>query len=591
MTAGLHRVLFVDLTRHKTWVEDRGDLFSERLGGAGVAIELLHECCPEGCDPLGPDNPIVLAVGPLTALYPLASKTVAMFKSPHTGNLGESHCGGRSAMALRLAGYGAMVVLGRSPTPVYLSVGRDHVSFRDARTLWGMSSSFTAGRVMLEREGGAGHRTVLRIGPAGENLVTYACVTVETYRHFGRLGLGAVMGSKQLKGVVIAGDGDIPVADKGAYQKTYRNLYTQAVSSQTMRKYYELGTPENLGPLSAMGALPVRNLQSAGYGAEPPLEGEALARQHLGRRLACSHCPTACIHLAALREPHPKAPYFYKTTFVSYDYEPLYALGTMLGVERPEDALHLLDTVEHLGLDAMSAGLVLSWATEAFERGVINEDLTGQLRPSWGNARVYASMLSRIAWRVSPFYSRLGEGVAAAAADYGGTAYALSFGGLEMPGYHTGPGAHLTHATGARHAHLDSAGYAVDQEDLKAGTTRPPQELARALLTEEVRRQILSSLVICFFARGLYNPDTCVACLSSVGQEHSWDALMALGEAILRRKHSFKRREGFDLETLSIPQRVLERETPSGTLSESVLRAGIAEAKRLLHGDEPFTNR
>ncbi len=591
MAGGLHRVLFVDLTHHRTWVEDRGKLFSARLGGAGVAIELLHEHCPEGCNPLGPDNPLVLAVGPLTALYPLASKTVAMFKSPHTENLGESHCGGRSAMALRLAGYGAMVLLGRSPTPIYLSVAGGQVRFRDARTLWGMSSSLTAGRVMLEGEGGAGYRTVLRIGPAGEKLVTYASVTVETYRHFGRLGMGAVMGSKHLKGIVIAGNGDVPVADRRAYQKTYRDLYTRAVSSPAMRKYYELGTPENLGPLSAMGALPVRNLQSAGYGTEPPLEGEALARQHLGRRLACSHCPTACIHLAALREPHPEAPYFYKTTFVSYDYEPLYALGTMLGVERPEDALHLLDIVEHLGLDAMSAGLVLAWATEAFERGLLDNETTGGLRPVWGDAPTYAAILKRIAWRTNPFYTRLGEGVDAAAAEYGGQRYALAYGGLEMPGYHTGPGAHLTYATGARHSHLDSAGYAVDQEDIKTGTKRSPEELARALLTEEVRRQILSSLVICFFARGLYDADTCVSCLASVGQARSWEDLITLGEDILRRKHAFKEREGFGLEALRIPHRVLETETPLGKVSEAELRAAIDEARRLLQGKAPFADR
>ncbi len=589
MTGGLHRVLLVDLARHRSWVEDRGRLFAERLGGAGVAIELLHEHCPEGCGPLAPENPIVVAVGPLTSLYPLASKTVAMFKSPHTGNLGESHCGGRSAMALRLAGYGAMVVLGRSPTPVYLSVDADGVRFRDARTLWGMSSSLTAGRVMLEREGGAGHRTVLRIGAAGENLVTYASVTVETYRHFGRLGMGTVMGSKNLKGIVIAGDGDIPVADRGAYQKTYRDLYTRAVRSPAMRKYYELGTPENLGPLSAMGALPVRNLQSTGYGAEPPLEGETLAREHLGRRLACSHCPTACIHLAALREPHPEAPYFYKTTFVSYDYEPLYALGTMLGVERPTDALHLLDAAEHLGLDAMSAGVALAWATEAFERGLLDESVTEGFRPAWGDARGYAAMLGRIARRTGRFYTRLGEGVDAAAAAYGGADYALAFGRLEMPGYHTGPGAHLTHLTGARHSHLDSAGYAIDQQDMKAGQPRSPGELARALLTEEARRQVLSSLVICFFARGLYDADTCVACLSAVEEKWQWDELMALGEDILRRKHAFKAREGFDFDALRIPARTLEAPTPLGTLSEETLREATSEAQRLLASGERFS--
>jgi aldehyde:ferredoxin oxidoreductase len=188
----LPRVLRIDLTKKRFWVEERPDLFEKGLGGAGVAIELLHELCPKGADPLGPENPIILAVGPLNPLFPLASKAVAMFKSPHTGNLGESHCGGRVALALRLAGFGALVIQGRSEVPVYLAIHRGRVQFRDARALWGVSSSLTVGRVLREIESGSGARTILRIGRAGERLVTYANVIAETYRHFGRLGLGAV---------------------------------------------------------------------------------------------------------------------------------------------------------------------------------------------------------------------------------------------------------------------------------------------------------------------------------------------------------------------------------------------------------------
>src|SRR5512136_1499845 len=201
----LARVLYIDLSRRSFSTKPRPDLFEAGLGGTGVGIRLLEEECAPGTDPLGPGNPIVLAVGPLTGLYPLASKTVAMFKSPHTGNLGESHAGGRSAVAIRMAGYGAIVIRGVSATPVYLSVKGDHVYFRDASALWGTHNAYTAGSVLRERESGAGVRSIMRIGRAGENGVTYASVTTETYRHFGRLGLGAVFGSKKLKGLVISG--------------------------------------------------------------------------------------------------------------------------------------------------------------------------------------------------------------------------------------------------------------------------------------------------------------------------------------------------------------------------------------------------
>jgi len=236
----LANVLYIDLTKKRFWTVRRDDLFEKYLGGAGVAAQLLLEECPEHCDPLGPDNPIILAVGPLTALFPLASKTVAFFKSPLTGNLGESHCGGRSAIAIRSAGYGAIVIKGASATPLYLAIHGNIVNFRDAASLWGMVSSFTVGRIIRENETGTGVRTIMRIGGAGENLVSYACVTTETYRHFGRLGLGAVFGSKKLKALVVSGNHSLPVANRKDFNGVYESIYQAAVTSTVMKKYHDL---------------------------------------------------------------------------------------------------------------------------------------------------------------------------------------------------------------------------------------------------------------------------------------------------------------------------------------------------------------
>ncbi len=585
MDKGLTRVLRIDLTKKRSWVEERPDLFEKALGGAGVAIELLHELCPKGADPLSPENPIILAVGPLNPLFPLASKAVAMFKSPHTGNLGESHCGGRAALALRLAGFGALVIQGRSEVPVYLTVHRGRVQFRDARALWGLSSSLTVGRVLREIEPGSGARTILRIGRAGERLVTYATVIAETYRHFGRLGLGAVFGSKNLKALVISGTGTIPIPDPPRYQKLYRDLWERATRSDLMRKYHDLGTAQNIRPLNHIGALPVRNLLATAYDQEPAFSGERLAEGFLGRRLACSACPVACIHLAILREPHPHEPYFYKTTFVSYDHEPLYALGSMLGMKRAEDVLKLIDAVEVWGMDAITTGVVLAWATEAFSRGLISERETGGLRPAWGQPEPYLEMIRRIANREGEFYTALGQGVRVASARYGGEEFALHFGGNEMPGYHTGPGALLTYLSGARHSHLDSAGYAVDQECLQRGASLSPEELAQRLFAEEARRQVLSSLVVCFFARGIYDSETIRAALATLGVERSTQDLQTLGVQILRRKHAFKQREGFELATLPIPKRALQTPTPRGTVEEAFLRRALGEMQRLLEGE------
>src|SRR5512137_2514001 len=147
----LRRVLYVDLTQRRFWVKERPDLFEESLGGSAAGIQLLAEECPPGADPLGPEAPIVFSVGPLVGLFPIASKTVVMFKSPHTGNLGESHAGGRSAVAIRMAGYGAIVLRGASTAPIYLAIEDGQVHFRDAAALWGLRSAYTVGSVLRER--------------------------------------------------------------------------------------------------------------------------------------------------------------------------------------------------------------------------------------------------------------------------------------------------------------------------------------------------------------------------------------------------------------------------------------------------------
>jgi len=575
----LSRVLTIDLARRHSWVETRPELFDPNqnggLGGTGAAIRLLEEECPAGTDPLSPENPIILTIGPLVGHYPLASKTVAMFKSPHTGNLGESHAGGRSAVALRMAGYGALVIRGRSTMPIYLVVEGDDVFFRDASALWGMRNAYTVGTVLRQRESGAGLRSIMRIGRAGERGVTYASVITETYRHFGRLGLGAVFGSKQLKALVISGKRTLPVADRRAYRTVYDQLFKAATESELMKKYHEIGTPINVQPLDAIGALPTRNLQSGRFESAEAISGERLAADYLGRRVACAHCPVACVHLAALRLPYPNDPYFYKTLMLGYDHEPIYAVGSLLGISEPPGMLRIMDETEIQGLDVMSTGVCLAWATEALARGLITLEDTDAIPLAFGNAEAYIAATERITTQPTPFYKALARGVEHAASLYGGSEFALAFGGNEMPGYHTGPGCHLGYLTGARHSHLDSAGYSLDQKAAQKGQALTPEGVAEALLTEERWRQVLASLVVCFFARGIYTPETVVAALQPIGIEITPQALSALGTEILRRKQAFKVREGFDVTALRLPARIWETPSPAGPFDEAFLRQAL----------------
>jgi len=570
------KVLYIDLSNYDYYVEERKELFDKYLGGAGVGIKLLAEACPENASPLGEENVIIFAVGPLTGKFPLASKTVALFKSPHTGNLGESHAGGRSAIAIASAGYGAIVIKGKSDIPIYLVINEDGVKFRDASSLWGMASTYTVGRVIREAEKGSGIRSIMRIGKAGEKLVSYASVITETYRHFGRLGLGAVFGSKNLKAIQISGRKSVKIENKKKFNEVYKEIYDLAVSSQKMKKYHDLGTVANVMPLNKIKSLPTRNLLSSSFEDAEKISGEALAENFLSRRLACAHCPTGCIHLAAIRVPYENEPYFYKTTYISYDYELVYSLGSMLGIASPEGMLRLIEEIEILGLDAISTGVTLAWATEALEKKIISEKET-LLRLKFGDWQTYIKAVQLIVEQRNEFYKALARGCAFASKKYGGKDIALAFAGNEMAGYHTGPAIYINFLTGARHSHLDSAGYSVDQKVKETS----PEKIAELLFKEEAWRQVLSSLVVCFFARGIYSEKIVVKALNSIGIQKGVEEIKKLGEDILREKYKFKLREGFKFEELELPKRIFE--TPSQLeIKPEVIKKGVEEYKKIV---------
>lgn len=577
----LSKVLTIDLTKRSFSVDEREQLFNIYIGGAGVGINLLKENCPQGVEPLSPDNPIVFSVGPLVGLYPLASKTVSMFKSPLTGNLGESHAGGRSAIAIRSAGYGAIVVKGSSSSPVYLSITDNEVRFKDASALWGIMNSTTVGRIVRDQEAGSGIRTIMRIGGAGEKLVKYACVTTETYRHFGRLGLGAVFGSKKLKAICVSGNRSIEVSNPVAYRHTYDGITQKAIDSPLMKKYHDYGTAANIMPLNLIKGLPTKNLTENSSVAAVKISGEELAENHLGRRVACAHCPVACIHIATVRVPYEKERFFYKTLMIPYDYELIYALGSMLGIFDVEGMLKLIDEVEIFGLDAMSTGVVLAWATEAQSKGLISGEDTLGLTFTWGDYETYIRAIKLLVMQQNDFYKYLAEGVVAASTQYGGSEYALAFGGNEMPGYHTGPVGYVSFLVGSRHSHLDGGGYSIDQSVLK-GEDLSMDGAVEKLMKEESWRQILSSLVVCFFARGIYDVDTVIKTLGVAGFDLSKDDLDSLGREILQMKNKFKEREGFNPSDIRLPSRIFETPSARGDLNEAEIRTAVDRYFKML---------
>ncbi len=577
------RVLYVDLTTGKIRISQREDLMAY-LGGVGIASKLLEESMHAELDPLHPDQPIIFAIGAGTWTFPVMTKTVAMFRSPLTNELGESYAGGRLAMTMLMAGYDAIVLFGKAEKPIYLQVSNTDVLLRDARAMWGLGNEET-GLAIRERCSAGGKRSIIRIGPAGENKVAYASVCVDTYRHFGRLGLGAVMGSKNLKAMTVIGDRSIHIKDTPKYFKEYQKIYKKCTSTDMMAKYHDAGTPINIASLNAAGALPTLNLQSASFEHGDSISGEAFAKKNLVRKLACTGCPVGCIHIGMYRREFDKG-HEYEAISVSYDYELIFALGSFLGIETTDEIIAVIDAVEEAGIDAMSAGVALGWATEAQATGLINEDQT-LLQLAFGDSQTYIKAIEYLASARNRFYQDLGKGSQYAASIYGGSEFAMQIAGNEMPGYHTGYGALVGAAVGARHSHLCNGGYSIDQSMKEFNE----DELVNKLFSEEVERCMTNSLIMCLFARKIYDRPTILAALNSIGWSLTDDDLSEIAKRIYLTKLRIKERYGFRQKAVKLPRRFFETPSMNGPLEEAtanrMIRKFVEKTEQLKKEADP----
>jgi len=562
------KVLYIDLGKNKVRVELREDLF-EYLGGVGVASKLLLENLNPDASPLDESQPIVFAIGALSSVFPVISKTVAMFVSPVTGELGESYAGGRFAYTMFNAGLDALVITGKAKHPSYISINNNLIDVNDARAFWGLTAD-RVGQYIRTVGGGRGKRSIIRIGPAGENLCKIANVNVDTYRHFGRMGLGAVFGSKNLKAIQVTGDSNKKAADHKKYIAVYNEIYKKVTTTPIMSKYHDLGTPINVKVLNAIKALPTQNLQRATFDEADDISGEAFADNNLVRKLACVGCPVGCIHIGQVRREFDKG-HEYETLHVAYDYELIATLGSYLGISDRNAVLELIDSVEEYGLDAVSGGICLGYATECYQKGIITKEHT-ITELAFGNKDGYLLAVKYMATKANDFYSALSDGVYVASAKYGGREFAVSIAKNEMPAYHTGYGAIVGYACGARHSHLCNGGYSYDQ----SRKTLDNAKLVNDLFDEEVKRCVLNSLVICLFARNVYDNETIIKALDAIGiTDYSDEKLAELGKRIYRTKLQIKEKLGFELADVQISKRVFETPAMGEILEENVAREMI----------------
>lgn len=401
------------------------------LGGTGYAARLLWDTLAPKVDPLGPENKLIAATGPLTGtLTPSSGSVEFCFKSPLTGIFGESRAGGSFGPKLRFAGYDFLVVEGVSEKPVYIYVRDEVVEIRDASHLWGRTVH-EATDILLE-EAGDRDSSVACIGPGGERLVRFANIMVDYDRAAGRCGGGAVMGSKKLKAIVVNGSGGISAARPEEFYEAAVEAI-EAVKKIGGDSLGRLGTVGGLSSLNASGALPTKNFQTCYFENAEKVSGEELARKYLLKRRACFGCPIGCgryVWVPAglyITPPHEGA---------EYETVDMIAVQSLMGdLEALLKASYLCN---NYGIDTISTGNVIAFAIEAFERGLISRKDTGGLKLGWGDPEVVLALIEKIVDRVD-IGDLLAEGVRRAAEKIGGGAeeFACHGKGLEAPAHDT----------------------------------------------------------------------------------------------------------------------------------------------------------
>lgn len=572
-------ILHINLSDSSFHIERDEELFENFLGGTAAGTELLFRHGKPELDAYHPEAPIIFIIGPFNGVFPVATKTVALFKSPLSGELGESHAGGRMAMAMREADIDALVITGKSEHPVYLTIKDGEVCFSSAKTFYGKSATATE-RILKQAEGKEGTKlSILRIGPSGERLSPIACATVDGSRHFGRTGIGGVMGSKNLKAIVMSGTKGVALESPKAAGEVYDALYDRIVRSKEMKKYHDLGTASNILPLSEIRGLPTRNFSQGSFESARSISGETFARDHLVQHTACAHCPCGCIHLALLREEF--SPYHYATVKVSYDYELIYSFGSALSVCDPQEIIKLLYIVEKQGWDAISMGITLAWAAEAYIRGIISEKETDGLSLAFGDAANFLEALERCAKGHNEFFKTLEMGSKICSEKYGGKEFAIQYGGVEPGGYLTGENFIVTSLLGVRHSHLDDFGYSLDQKLI--GANQPLEEQVAAQVKDAQWRMVLNSLVICLFGRGVYDGEIIVKGLNALGLDWNLEKLKTLAADTLRRKHEWKKLCGFDADEAlkNIPARMFKVHAASGVSSPENVKARVSLYRKI----------
>ncbi|MBU2546992.1 MAG: aldehyde ferredoxin oxidoreductase family protein [Proteobacteria bacterium] len=561
------KILRVNLTDGSTSSFDVDPAMAQNyIGGAGFITRFLYDELPAKIDPMGPDNKLIFMTGPVTGTrFPTSGRWVVGAKSPLTGLLTTATSSGFWGVELKKTGYDGIIFEGKSDKPVYLELTDEGAAIKDASDLWGKDSYET--QEALKEKLGKKRTRIACIGKAGEKLAPLACVMNDEGRAAGRGGLGAVMGSKNLKAIACLGTGKIEVlADEFLVMMTKEVV--KGVEADPFAQFFtKWGTAFSMDMSWAAGDVPTKNWQQGTWGdgdSYVKIGGARMAKEilkpHAG---ACYNCPIRCARWVEIPDGR------FKYEGPGPEYETLGSFGSMLLIDDLKAVAWMGELCNKAGLDTISAGCTLAWATEAFEKGAITKADTGGVELGWGNVEGALAMVEQMC-RVEGFGALLAQGSRTASQKIGkgSEEYAIQVKGLEVPMHD--PRCYFSlavnYATGPRGAcHVQGGSYTVELAVInpEAGLTykqgrHDKKGKGRAAKVSQDMANVLNSLSICMFA-GMAMPPSAMGILLGItaGLPHSSPTIQQVGERLTNLQRAFACREGISKKDDTLPKRLL----------------------------------
>lgn len=584
------KILRVNLSKNRITEEKIAEEDArEFLGGRGLGAKILFDELKPGTDPLGPENKLVFATGPIVGTsLSCCSRYVVMAKSPLTGCWGEASAAGFFGPELKFAGYDAIIVEGQFEKPSYLWINDGEAEIRDASHLWGKDTG-PVQRAVQEEVGEARAR-VACIGSGGENLVRFACIISDLHRAAGRTGLGAVMGSKKLKAIAVRGRQTINVADKEKLKELGYSVAREmeTMSGDVLQKY---GTSGFLDSFNASGRLPTMAFRKCQFQGSEKITGQTMAETILIRRSSCFACHVGCIRIVEADEPYKVNP-----SYGGPEYETCTSFGSLCMNDNLVSIAKANELCNRHTLDTMSTGVVIAFAMECYEKGLLTKESADGLDLTWGNHKAIIQLIEKIAKR-DGIGKLLAEGVKRAAEKIGAGAeeFALHVKGLELPMHEVRgkKGLGLSFATSNRGAcHLQSfhddmledetrlyqkRGFGFDPSIAPRDRLYVGPEKAKLVKLGQDFMAFIDSAIFCKFFGFRGTEDTIVRVVNSVtGWDISPIELMTIGERIFNLCRAFNVREGITRKDDKLPKR-LGQPLPEGPYEGEALPRNVLE--------------